>query len=64
MDDRPGLRGKFIEEGDGNMPDRNGCGACMGDWEGIDADPEEEETVGCGELAIGGRSEPYGLLRL
>lgn len=57
MGGRFGTFGKFIDDGDGNMLGREGCGACMGDCGGMKIEPDEE-AVWCGELAMGVVSAP------
>ena len=37
-----GTFGKFTEEGDGSIVDREGWGACIGDCGGMKAEPEED----------------------
>lgn len=48
MDGRVGALGKFIEDGDGKMAERMGCGACIGDCGGMNADPGDD-VARCGE---------------
>ena len=42
IDGSVGAFGKLSEDGDGSIAERIGCGACIGDWGGINVDPDGE----------------------
>lgn len=42
IDGRLVTLGKLIDEGDGNIADRVGCGACNGDCDARKVDPDED----------------------